>query len=169
MSPCSSIAASTKLFSHGAIKLQLDVGRDFDGKSDENQSTISCESEFPPKSAGEALLGAFWHRFSFDFSSKSRPKSSCDSSAPCEKKLVEATTREHGDIAFRSVKTSVPAMFAKKQVGGKARNIDRKPHQKHHRTATCAARVDETVSATISAPKSTKNPSEIDQNRQKSV
>ena len=64
MSPCSRIAASTKLFSQGAIELQLDVGRDFHDKSDENQLRIGSESEFPPKSAGEALLGAFWQRFS---------------------------------------------------------------------------------------------------------
>ena len=37
---------------------------DFDDKSDENQPRIGCESEFPPKSAGEALLGAFCQRFS---------------------------------------------------------------------------------------------------------
>ena len=64
MSPCSRIAASTKLFSQGAIELRLYVWRDFDEKIDENQSKNSCESEFPPKSAGEALLGAFWQRFS---------------------------------------------------------------------------------------------------------
>ena len=63
---------------------------------------------------------------------------------------------EHGDIAFHSVKNSVPAMFAKKQFGSKARNIDRNPTRKRHRKATCAARVDETVSATIAVPKSRK-------------
>ena len=77
--------------------------------------------------------------------------------------------REHGDIAFDSIKTSVPAMLAKKQFGEKARNIDRNLKRKRYRKATCAARVDETVSTTISAPKSTKNPPEIDENRPKSV
>ncbi len=64
MSPCSRIAASTKLVSEGAIELRLYVWRDFDEKLDENRSKIGCESESPPKSAVEALLGAFWQRFS---------------------------------------------------------------------------------------------------------
>ena len=64
MSPCSPLAASTKLFSQGALESQLDFGRDFDGKSAENRSKIGCGSAFPLKSAGESLWGAFWPRFS---------------------------------------------------------------------------------------------------------
>ena len=69
---------------------------------------------------------------------------------------------EHGDIAFHAVKNSVPAMFAKKQFGGKSRSIVRSPHRKRHREATCVARVDESVSAAISTPKTTKNQQTFD-------
>ena len=64
MSPCSPLAASTKLFSQGAIDSQLDFGRDFDAKSLENRSKIGCDSAFRPKSASESILGTFWPRFS---------------------------------------------------------------------------------------------------------
>ena len=134
----------------------------------ENRCQNAPKSASPADFGGNSDSQPIFDRFSSDFSSKSRPTSSCNSIAPCEKSLVEAAMREHGDIAFHSVKTSVPAMFAKKQFGGKARNIDRNPKRKRHRKATCAARVDETVSATISAPKSTKNPPKIDENRPKS-
>ena len=64
MSPCSPLAASTQLFSQGAIESQLDFGCDFDGKSAENHLKIGGGSAFPPNSVGESLWGAFWPRFS---------------------------------------------------------------------------------------------------------
>ena len=44
--------------------ISVSIWSDFDEKSDENRSRIGCESEFPPKSAVEALLGTFWPRLS---------------------------------------------------------------------------------------------------------
>ena len=37
MSPCSPLAASTKLFAQGALESRLNFGRDFDEKSAENR------------------------------------------------------------------------------------------------------------------------------------
>ncbi len=124
----------------------------------ENRGQNVPQSDSPADFTAKAAPQPIVERFAADFPSKSRPKSSCDSSAPCEKSCIDAASGEHGDIAFDSVKTSVRAMFAKTQFGRKSREIDRNPHRKRHRKATCAARVAETVSATISAPKSTKNP-----------
>jgi hypothetical protein len=111
-------------------------------RSDQNRPKCPSRSEntdFRSRSTVEDLFGSIFVCF-FD------QKRCAISARVCGSADVKRGSDEHGRHAFRTVNTSVPAMFARKRLRTHRRKKRRNGHQNRRRNATRAELVDAAVS-----------------------